>query len=122
MILVTSRIEISKKEDRSLITKTRELSDKILSDFPLRLLELPVFEKLAHFRFQVGNGSRKYDVAPVHGETYSPSKFHANRSMGDRVISPGHIKKRHLSHDRAYFDHEIFINGNLGRHLKCHDM
>ena len=93
MILVTSRIEISKKEDRSLITKTRELSDKILFDFRLRLLELPVFEKLAHFRFQVGNGSRKYDVAPVQGETYSPSKFHANRSMGGRVSSPGHIKK-----------------------------
>ena len=76
MILVITRIEISKNEDRTLITKTHELSDEILIDFRFRWLELPVFEELAHFRSEVGNGSRKYDVAPVQGQLYIPQKFH----------------------------------------------
>ena len=45
MVLVVTRIEISKNEDRTLITKTHELSDEILFDFRFRWLELPVFEK-----------------------------------------------------------------------------
>ena len=92
MILATTRIEISKNEDRTLITKTHELSDEILFDFRFRWLELPVCEKLANFRFEVGNGNWKYDVAPVQGQLYKPQKFHENRSMGVRVMSPGHIK------------------------------
>ena len=45
MILVATRIEKSKNEDRSLITKIHELSDEILFDFRFRWLELPVWEK-----------------------------------------------------------------------------
>jgi len=45
MILVATRIEKSKNEDRTLITKTHELSDEILFDFRFRWLELPVHEK-----------------------------------------------------------------------------
>ena len=92
MVLVVTRIEISKNEDRTPITKTHELSDEILFDFRFRWLELPVCEKLANFRFEVGNGSWKYDVAPVQGQLYKPQKFHGNRPMGVRVMSPRHIK------------------------------
>ena len=45
MILATTRIEKSKNEDRTLITKTHELSDEILFDFRLRCFQLPVSEK-----------------------------------------------------------------------------
>ena len=45
MILASTRIEKSKNEDRTLITKTHELSDEILFDFRFRWLELPVHEK-----------------------------------------------------------------------------
>ena len=45
MILATTRIEKSKNEDRTLITKTHELSDKIRFDFRLRCFQLPVSEK-----------------------------------------------------------------------------
>ena len=50
-------------------------------------------EKIAHFRFEDGNGSRKYDVAPVQSQLYIPQKFHQNRSTGVQAMSPGHIKK-----------------------------
>ena len=45
MILAADRIEKSKNEDRTLITKTHELSDEILFDFRLRCFQLPVSEK-----------------------------------------------------------------------------
>ena len=45
MTLVATRIEKSKNEDRTLITKTHELSDEILFDFRLRCFQLPVSEK-----------------------------------------------------------------------------
>ena len=45
MILAADRIEKSKNEDRTLITKTHELSDEILFDFRLRCFQLPVTEK-----------------------------------------------------------------------------
>ena len=45
MILAATRIEKSKYEDRTLITKTHELSDEILFDFRLRCFQLPVSEK-----------------------------------------------------------------------------
>ena len=92
MILVATRIQKSKNEDRTLITKIHELSDAILFDFRFRNFELPVYGKIAHFRFEGGNGSRKYDVAPVQSQLYIPQKFHQNRSTGVRAISPGLIK------------------------------
>ena len=45
MILAADRIEKSKNEDRTLITKTRELFDEILFDFRLQRFQLPVCEK-----------------------------------------------------------------------------
>ena len=45
MILAADRIEKSKNEDRTLITKTHELSDEILFDFRFRCFQLPVSEK-----------------------------------------------------------------------------
>ena len=45
MILPVTRIESSKNEDRTLIPKTRELSDEIRFDFRFRSFQLPVFEK-----------------------------------------------------------------------------
>ena len=45
MILATDRIEKSKNEDRTPITKTHELSDETLFDFRLRCFQLPVSEK-----------------------------------------------------------------------------
>ena len=45
MILVAKRIDKSKNEDRTFVTKTHELSDEILFDFRFRWLELPVHEK-----------------------------------------------------------------------------
>ena len=33
---------------------------------------------MAHFRFGVGNGSRKYDVKPIQDQLYAPQKFHQN--------------------------------------------
>ena len=45
MILAATRIEKSKNEDRTLITKTHELSDEILFDFRLRRFQLPVSKK-----------------------------------------------------------------------------
>ena len=38
--------------------------------------------KTAHFRFEVGNGSQKVDVAKAEGELYMPSKFHSNWLTG----------------------------------------
>ena len=43
--LVVTRIEISKNEDRTFITKTHELSDGILFDLRFRCFQLPVSEK-----------------------------------------------------------------------------
>ena len=45
MILATDRIEKSKNEDGTLITKTHELSDEIILDFRLRCFQLLVSEK-----------------------------------------------------------------------------
>ena len=45
MIIAVTRIESSKNEDRTLITKTRELSDEIRFDFRFRSFQLPVCEK-----------------------------------------------------------------------------
>ena len=45
MIIAATSIEKSKNEDRTLITKTHELSDEILFDFRLRCFQLPVSEK-----------------------------------------------------------------------------
>ena len=45
MILPTTRIEESKNEDMTLITKTHELSDEVLFDFRLRRFKLPVYQK-----------------------------------------------------------------------------
>ena len=45
MILAATRLEQSKNEDRTLITKTHELSDEILFDFRFRCFQLPVSEK-----------------------------------------------------------------------------
>ena len=45
MILSATRIEKSKNEDRTLITKTHELSDESLFDFRSRFFQLPVSEK-----------------------------------------------------------------------------
>ena len=45
MILAATRIEKSKNEDRTLITKTDELSDEIHFDFRFRSFQLPVCEK-----------------------------------------------------------------------------
>ena len=52
-------------------------------------------KKLANFRFEVGNGSWKYDVALVQGQLYISKKtrFHQNRSAGVRAMSPWDIKK-----------------------------
>ena len=44
MILAANSIEKSKNEDRTLITKTQDLSDDILFDFRLRCFQLPVSE------------------------------------------------------------------------------
>ena len=46
------------------------------------------FMKIAHFRFEGGNGSRKYDVATVQSQLLIPQKFDQNRSTGVRVMSP----------------------------------
>ena len=45
MILAADRIEQSTNEDRTLSTKTHELSDEILFDFRLGRFQLPVSEK-----------------------------------------------------------------------------
>ena len=45
LILVADKIEKSKNEDRTLTTKTHELSDEILLDFRLRCFQLPVSKK-----------------------------------------------------------------------------
>ena len=45
MILAATKIEKSKNEDRTLVTKTRELSDEIRFDFRFRSFQLPVCEK-----------------------------------------------------------------------------
>ena len=45
MILAADRIEKSKNEDKTPITKTHELSDETLFDFRLRCFQLPVSEK-----------------------------------------------------------------------------
>ena len=45
MIIAATSIEKSKNEDRTLITKTHELSDEILFDFRLRRFQLPVSKK-----------------------------------------------------------------------------
>ena len=72
MILVPPMVEISKNEDRTLITKNHELFNRTLFDFRLRLFPLPVLEKTRCFRFGVGIGSQKYDVAPIQAMLYSP--------------------------------------------------
>ena len=40
------------------------------------------FRKTAYFRFEIGNGSRKVDVAEGGDELYTPPKFHSNRLTG----------------------------------------
>ena len=45
MILAATRLEKSKNEDRTLITKTDELSDEIFFDFRFGCFQLPVSEK-----------------------------------------------------------------------------
>ena len=45
MIIAVTRIESSKNEDWTLITKTRELSDEIHFDFRFLSFQLPVWEK-----------------------------------------------------------------------------
>ena len=45
MIIAVTRIESSKNEDRTLITKTRELFDEICFDFRFCSFQLPVCEK-----------------------------------------------------------------------------
>ena len=45
MVLAATRLEKSKNEDRTLITKTDELSDEIVFDFRFGCFQLPVFEK-----------------------------------------------------------------------------
>ena len=79
MILAADRIEKSRNEDRTLITKTHKLSDEILFDFRLRCFQLPVSEKQLTSGLGVETGSRKVDGAKVQVELYTPPKFHANR-------------------------------------------
>ena len=43
--------------------------------------------KTAHFRFAVGNGSQKVDVAKAEGELYTPPKFYWNRLTGLGVVT-----------------------------------
>ena len=75
MILAATRIEKSKNEDRTLITKTGELSDEIHFDFRFRSFQLPVREK------QPTSGLRsetevekltvhKFKVNPIHPESF----------------------------------------------------
>ena len=40
------------------------------------------FTKIGHFRFRVGTGNRKADVAEAETELYTSSKFHANELTG----------------------------------------
>ena len=59
MILAANRFEKSKNEDRTLITKTDELSDEIFFDFRFRSFQLPVSEKQPTSGLEVSTGSRK---------------------------------------------------------------
>ena len=59
MVLAATRLEKSKNEDGTLITKTNELSNEILFDFRLRCFQLPVSEKQSTSGFEVPTGSRK---------------------------------------------------------------
>ena len=93
MILAADRIEKSKNEDGTFITKTHELSDEILFDFRLGRFQLPVSEKQPTSGFEVPTGSRKVPHAIDQVKLYTPQKFHANRFTrlgGDRFT---HIKK-----------------------------
>ena len=92
MILATTRIEKSKNEDTTLITKTDELSDEIFFDFRFRCFQLPVSEKQPTSGLEVPTGSRKVPHAIAQVELYKPPKFHVNWSTrlgGDRFA---HIK------------------------------
>ena len=59
MILATTRIEISKNQDRTFITKTHELSDEILFDFRFRCFPLPVSGKQPTSGFDLSTGCGK---------------------------------------------------------------
>ena len=80
MILAADRIEQSTNEDRTLSTKTHELSDEILFDFRFRCIQLPVSEK------QSTSGLRskpEIEKLLVHGSV--------NGSRG-RALQINHIK------------------------------
>ena len=75
MILVPPMVDISKNENRTLITKTHELFNRILFDFRIRLFSLPVFEK------HTGSGLRsetevknvtlhRFRVCSIHPESF----------------------------------------------------
>ena len=68
-------VKISINKDSTLIIKFDFLFVEHNFDFRFRL---PVFRKSAYFRFEVGNGSQKVDVA----ELYTPAKFRANPPTG----------------------------------------
>ena len=74
MILAATRIEESKNEDMTLITK--------LMSFPIDTFRLPItmigtsgFRKTVYFRFEIGNGSRKVDVAESGVNCIYPQSF-----------------------------------------------
>ena len=68
-------VKISINKDRALTIKFDFLLIGHNFDFRFRV---PVFRKSAYFRFEVGNGSQKVDVA----ELYTPAKFRANPPTG----------------------------------------
>ena len=97
MILAATRLEQSKNEDRTLITKTHELSDEILFDFRFRCFQLPVSEK------QSTSGLRskpevekltmqKLQVNYIHPESFIPIRLVVSEEKRDQPL-----KKRDLS-------------------------
>jgi len=100
MILAATRLEQSKNEDRTLITKTHELSDEILFDFRFRCFQLPVSEK------QSTSGLRskpevekltmqKLKVNYIHPESFIPIRRVVSKEKRDQPL-----KKRDLNLNR----------------------
>ena len=48
-----------------------------ISDFQFQNFELPVDEKIAHFRFEGGSGSRKYNIAQGQLPKVSSKSLHS---------------------------------------------
>ena len=92
MILAATRIEKSKNEDRTLSTKTRELSDEIHFDFRFRSFQLPVREKQPTSGLRSETEVEKLTVQKLWVNCIHPQSFMKIHERVIEGVNMGHLK------------------------------